>query len=205
MAIQTIRPYSKRDQKLLARSYGDLARVLYHEGRYADAEPLAEWALKVREPDPRVPAKRVFQNLYTLALIHMAQDHFNHAEPLLWRALELQEKEIGPNHIQTAATVDELAGVCAEQRKFHDAEGLYLRALSIYERFNPEENLDLAACADRYSVMLVKWDHLDEASKYREQAAMIRDTVETRTAQRRDSRSRPEFQGIKKSAPPLTK
>src|SRR5262249_29674938 len=73
MAITEIRPYQTTDQRLLARGYADLARVLYHQGRYADAEPLAAWALSVRESHPRVTPDAVFQSLYTLALIHMAQ------------------------------------------------------------------------------------------------------------------------------------
>jgi tetratricopeptide (TPR) repeat protein len=196
-AISEIRPYAKEDQRLLARSYADLARVFYHQGRYADAEPLARWALTVRESNPRVSADAVFQSLYTLALIHVAQEHFNQAEPLLRRALELQEKEIGPNHIHTAATLDELAGVCAEQRKFHEAEILYRRAISIYQRFNPEENPDLAGCAERYAAMLERIDRRADAEKFREQAKKIRDAVESKTARSRDSRPRPEFRGFR--------
>src|SRR3954447_7637906 len=53
MAIEVIGPFQTSDQRLLARSYADLARVLYHQGRYADAEPLAKWALSVRESQPK--------------------------------------------------------------------------------------------------------------------------------------------------------
>ncbi len=126
-------------------------------------------------PDPNA----IFQSLYTLALIHVAQDHFDKAEPLLKRALELQEKEIGPTHVQTAATLDELAGVCAEQRKFREAENFYKRAIGIYLRFNPDENLDLADCSERYAAMLERMDRPVEAAKLRERAKEIRDSVES--------------------------
>jgi tetratricopeptide (TPR) repeat protein len=199
-AIAEIRPYSKTDHWMLARSYADLARVLYHQGRYADAEPLAAWALSVRESHPRgkITPDAVFQSLYTLALIHIAQEHFNLAEPLLRRALEIQEREVGPNHIHTAATVDELAGVCAEQRKFKDAELLYKRAIALFQRITPDENLDLAACAERYAAMLERMDRPADAAKFREQAKKIRETVETKVGTARDTRARPEFKGLKK-------
>ena len=197
MAIEEIRPYITDDQRLLARSYADLARVFYHQGRYADAEPLAKWALLVRESHPKVNPDAVFQSLYTLALIHIAQDHFDQAEPLLKRALDLQEKAIGPTHVQTAATLDELAGVCAEQRKFREAENFYLRAIAIYLRFNPDENLDLAACSERYAAMLERMDRPVDAAKLRERAKEIRDNVETRTALRKDTQPRPNFKGFK--------
>jgi tetratricopeptide (TPR) repeat protein len=196
-AIAEIRPYAKQDMRLMARSYADLARVLYHKGSYADAEPLATWALQVRESLPRVNPDAVFQGLYTLSLIHIAQDHFNKAEPLLRRALEIQEKAIGENHIQTAATVDELAGVCAQQRKFQEADVLYQRALSTFQRFNPDRNPDLAACAERYATVLDRMDRRDDAEKLRKRAKAIRDTIETTTALSKDSRPRPEFKGFK--------
>jgi tetratricopeptide (TPR) repeat protein len=202
MAIAEIRPYAKTDFRLLARSYADLARVLYHQGRYADAEPLARWALSVRESTPKVSPDAVFQSLYTLSLIHVAQEHFNLAEPLLRRALEIQEKEIGPNHIHTAATVHELANVCAEQRKFKEAELLYKRAIAIFQRVTPDENLDLAGCDEGYATMLERLDRKAEATKLREQAKKIRDTFETKVGRTRDTRPRPEFNGIRKSEAP---
>ncbi|MHB1560378.1 MAG: tetratricopeptide repeat protein [Isosphaeraceae bacterium] len=201
-AIELVRPFQKQDQRLLARGYADLARVLYHEGRYAEAEPLAKWALAVRQAHPRVNPDAVFQSLYTLALIHIAQDQFNKAEPLLRQALAIQEKAIGPVHVQTAATIEELAGVCVQQRKFADAEKLYNRAISIYAQFNREENLDLAACAERYAAMLDQLGRTVDARKSRLVAESIRQHVVERSQQSQNIRPRPEFRGPKRAAPP---
>ncbi len=197
MAIELIRPYQKQEQRLLARSYADLARVLYHEGRYADAEPLAKWALGVRENHPRRNPDAVFQSLYTLALIHIAQDHFDQAEPLLRRALAIQETAIGPTHVQTGATLDELAGVLAQQRKFPEAERLYKRAINVYGRFDPEVNLDLAACTGRYAAMLEKMDRTNDARKSREAAQAIQKRVKDRAERSRDTSPRPGFRAFK--------
>ena len=70
MAIKEIQPYSPANRKLMARSYCDLARVLYYQERYADAEPLAKWALSVRDADKKASPDSVFQCLFTLASIH---------------------------------------------------------------------------------------------------------------------------------------
>jgi tetratricopeptide (TPR) repeat protein len=196
-AIMEIKPYQTSDQRLLARSYADLARVLYHQGRYADAEPLATWALSVRENNPKVPPDAVFQSLYTLALIHMAEAHFPESERLLRRALDIQEKALGPTHIHTAATLDELAGVCLEQRKFKEAEPLYRRAIAIYERRNSDINLDLATCAEHYAKLLKQMDRTQEAEKWQDRARSIRDGVEANAARAKDDQPRPEFQGFK--------
>jgi tetratricopeptide (TPR) repeat protein len=197
LAIRMIRPYPVKCRRLLARSYADLARTLYHEGRYAEAEPLAKWALTVREENVKANPDAVFQSLYTLALIDAAQARFPESESLLRRALELQEKGIGPRHVQMAATLDELAGMCVEQRKFDDAERFYRRAIAILEQFDPDENLELAACIDRYVVLLKRLDRTQEADKMQGRAAAIRHTVQAKAELARAKRSRPTFKGFK--------
>ena len=83
MAIKEIEAYSPANQKLMARSYCDLARVLYYQERYADAEPLAKWALSVRDADKKASPDSVFQSLFTLASINLAQERWADAEPHL--------------------------------------------------------------------------------------------------------------------------
>jgi tetratricopeptide (TPR) repeat protein len=196
LAIEAIRPYQSSDQRLLARSYADLARVLYHERRYADAEPLARWALSVRESHPKTNPDALFQSLYTLALIHLEQAHFPEAERLLRRALELQEKVLGPTHLQTALTLDELAGVCVPQRKYAEAEQLYRRAIKIQERINPDENPDLAGIAEHYATLLKRLDRIPESEKWQARAKAIRDAVADRAARARLDQPVPGFRGF---------
>ncbi len=85
LAIKAVRPYFPDSRRLLARSYCDLARTLYHEERYAEAEPLAKWALAVREADSKTTPEVLFQCTYTLGVIHAAQGHYRDAEALLKR------------------------------------------------------------------------------------------------------------------------
>ena len=121
-AIKEIRPYLPDTRRLMARSYCDLARVLYHQKRYAEAEPLAEWALSVREADKHVAPEAVFQCVYTLGLIQSAQKQHEHAELLMRRALTLQEKNLGPDHVNCILILCQLALVYVEQDKYKDAE-----------------------------------------------------------------------------------
>ena len=197
MAIQTIRRYQVIDQQLLARSYGDLARVLYHEQRYTEAEPLAKWALAVREADSRAKPLSVFQSLYLLALIHRAEHHYGESELLMRRALVLQEKAIGPDNASTALTLDELAGICRDQGKYAEAEPLYQRAMSIHEKKSPDENLELAETARHYAAMLRQTNRIDEAESLEARALMIRDTVETKAARAKAMRADVEFRGFR--------
>ena len=95
LAIKEIRPYLPETRRNMARSYCELARVLYHQKRYAEAEPLARWALSVRESDPKAKPESVFQCVYTLALIQSALKHHGEAELLFKRSLALQEENLG--------------------------------------------------------------------------------------------------------------
>jgi tetratricopeptide (TPR) repeat protein len=181
-AIHEIEPYPWANRRLMARTYCELARALYQQARYAEAEPLAKWALSVVEADKKTTSNAVFQCLYTLGLIHAAQQHFADAEALLKRALVLQEKNLPAGHINTLITLDRLAMVYREQSKYKEAESLYLRAVAIHERKEPDENLDLADTALGYAVLLRKMKRTDEADKWEARALTIRDTVATKRA-----------------------
>jgi tetratricopeptide (TPR) repeat protein len=196
-AIRVVRPYEATERRLMARSYHDLARVLYHEGRFAEAEPLATWALGVRESNPKVKPADVFQSLRTLGLIHAARRHHVEAERLLRRALDLQEKTLGPSHADVASTLDVLAGICGEQGKYPEAERLYKRAVALQSRNAPDENLDLAETSEHYAVLLRRMKRDDEAADLEERALAIRDTAATKAARARAARSDPGFRGFK--------
>jgi Tfp pilus assembly protein PilF len=197
LAIKEIRPYLPETRRIMARSYCELARILYHEKRYADAEPLAKWALAVREEDKKASPNAIFQSVYTLASIHAAQKHYDKAEPLLKRALALQEKNLGLDHANSIATMTKLAMVHMQQANYAAAEPLYRRAISIEERTRPEENLDLADTAEEYAKLLRHMKRDDDAEKWQARALKIRDTVASRAARAKADRFEKEFQSFK--------
>src|SRR5262249_36816596 len=146
-----IRPFFPETRRLMARSYCDLARVLYHQKRYADAEPLAKWALSVRDADDKASPDTRFRCVYTLALIESALKRSHDAESLLERALKLQEKHLGPDHINTILVLNQLATVYVDQGKFTPAEALYRRAIAMHERAPSDQNSDFAETAEAYA------------------------------------------------------
>jgi tetratricopeptide (TPR) repeat protein len=183
-AIAEIRPYLPGTRRIMAQSYCELARVLYHQKRYAEAEPLARWALSVRDSDNQARRDAVFRCVYTLASIEMALKHHAAAEPLLRRALVIQEQDLGRDHINSAVILDELALVCAERAKFSEAESLYLRSIAIQERETGGENLDLAATADRYGSLLAQTRRFEDAKHWHARALAIREKVASDAAGR---------------------
>jgi tetratricopeptide (TPR) repeat protein len=197
MAIKEIQPYAPANRRLMARTYCDLARVLYYQKRYAEAEPLAKWALSVRDADKKSAPDSVFQGLFTLAAIQLAQDHYADAEPHLKRALTIQEKELTGGHVNLLFTLDRLAFALRGQGKYHEAEPLYLRAIAIHERNAPDENLDLADTIEQYVILLRKLNRKRDAEIWQARALTIRDTVATNEAKARLDQVTRKLRGFK--------
>ena len=115
----------------LAASLNTLALVYLGQGRYAEAEPLLERALAIREqglgldhPDPATI-------LNNLAMAYQGQGRYAEAEPLLKRALAIQEQALGPDDPEVGTILNNLAIVYASEGRYAEAEQLYQRALAI--------------------------------------------------------------------------
>ena len=153
MAIEAGRPYPLIHKDLLARSHVDYARVLYRQKRFDEAEPLARWALSVREREPGKRAKPLCENLELLARIQRARNHDAEAEPILKRLSEIQIKELGPDHNDLVSTFEALANVYSSQGKIAEAEPAFRRALALRE-VNSAENLKQAELLERDASLL---------------------------------------------------
>ncbi len=195
LAIHDLRPYFPKSARLMAHSYCDLARVLYHEGRYAEAEPLAKWAFTVRQSDSKTAPEVLFQCTYTLGLIHAALGHYADAEPLLKRAIALQEKSIGEDHINTAVTLEHLAALYADMQRYRQADSLYQRVIAIHERTNPEVNAELAETETHYAELLRRMRQPAEAEKWESRAKPSRRPSGKKPARRNLTKPPPTFKG----------
>ena len=151
-AIEVLRPYEAQEQVLMARSNADFARVLFRQKRYDEAEPLARWALAVRESVPGKNSKALTENLLLLAQIHRAQHQNAKAQAVLERAVTVQEKAVGAGHSDLVATLEELADVHAAQGKLDEAAARYRRALAIREA-NHDANLKKAQDLEKRAEM----------------------------------------------------
>lgn len=197
LAIKELKPYFPKSARLMARSYCDLARVLYHQGRYAEAEPLAKWALTVRESDSKTAPEVLFQCTYTLGLIHAAQAHYTDAEPLLKRAIALQEQSIGEDHVNMAVTLEHLAALYTDMQRYRQADSLYKRVIAIHERRSPDVNLELAETETHYAELLRRMRQPKEAEKWDSRANAIKKTVAERAKKAKLDQMSAGFQGFK--------
>jgi len=77
--------------------------VLYDDGQYAEAIPLALQALEIRERALGPEHPNVAVSLNNLALLYATLGSYAKAEPLYLRALAILEKSFGPAHPHVAA------------------------------------------------------------------------------------------------------
>ncbi len=112
----------------------DLLGILHGlQGRFAQAEPLHQRALAIREDalgrnDPDVAA-----SLNNLANLYFSEAMYARAEPLYLRALGIREELLGKHHPDVAASLNNLANLYHAQRMPAQAEPLHQRALEIWE------------------------------------------------------------------------
>ena len=112
-------------------------RELYEQGRYQEALPFAEKALRLGKAEfgPDHPNTATFLN--NLAALYQAQGRYADAEPLYQRALAINEKALGPWDPHVTTALDNLAANYEAQGEYAEAEPLYQRALAIAIALGP--------------------------------------------------------------------
>ena len=101
---------------------------------YAQARPLKERALEIREKVLGLEHPHTAKSLNGLALLLWDQGDLAGARPLHERALAIREKVLGPEHPDTAMSLNNLALLLQDQGNPAGAMPLFKRALAIYEK-----------------------------------------------------------------------
>ena len=117
-----------------ARRLGVQVEQLEKQGKFAEAMPLAEQSLSLREKELGAMHPDVAASLNSLADIHRSLGQYAKALPLFTRALDIRETVLGPRHPDVAETLTDLAMVYLEQNASAKAEPLLTRALEIREK-----------------------------------------------------------------------
>ncbi len=141
VALNEAEGFGPQDPRL-GTSLNNLAVVYEDLGRYAEAEPLYNRALAIREKALGPDHPRVATSLNNLALLYHAQGKYAEAEPLYKRALAIQEKALGPEHPDVATSLENYAALLRETGRSAEAAEMEARAKAIrdkHARDNPVE------------------------------------------------------------------
>jgi tetratricopeptide (TPR) repeat protein len=146
---------------------------LYQAGRYAEAIPLAEQALAIREValGPEHPSTAT--SLNNLALLYYFQGRYGEAEPLYQQALAIYEEALGPEHPSTASSLNNLAGLYEAQGRYGEAEPLFQQALAIYEEALGPEHPSTASSLNNLAGLYEAQGRYGEAEPLYQQALAI--------------------------------
>jgi tetratricopeptide (TPR) repeat protein len=135
----------------LSHSLHAYANVLQLTGRFAEAAPLYERALAIREHSYGADHSYVASTLTALATLYLEQGRYAEAELPAQRALQIWESKLGPDHPNTAAALSNMAQVYRFQKRYAEAEPLYRRAVDILQsRRSPDAAKPLANLGDFY-------------------------------------------------------
>jgi tetratricopeptide (TPR) repeat protein len=118
----------------VAISLNNLAELYRNQGRYAEAEPLYQRSLAIKEKTLGKDHPGVATSLNNLAGLYDRQRKYAQAELLYQRSLAIFEKALGKDHPDVATSMNNLAELYDRQRKYAQAEPLYQRSLAIFEK-----------------------------------------------------------------------
>jgi tetratricopeptide (TPR) repeat protein len=146
-------------------------------GAYAQARPLVERALAVREKVLGPEHPDTSASLSSLAHLLQGQGDLAGARPLAERALAINEKALGPEHPHTATGLENLAWLLQNQGDLAAARPLAERALAIHDKVLGPEHPDTAISLNNLALLLVAQGDLAGARQLHERALAIRERV----------------------------
>jgi tetratricopeptide (TPR) repeat protein len=146
---------------------------LYERGRYAEAKPLYERALAIRERALGAHHPHVALSLNNLAGLYRALGQYAKAEPLYERALAIREKALGPEHPDVAQSLNNLATLYYAQGGYAKAEPLHKTALAIREKVLGPEHPDVATSLNDLALVYRAQGHYAKAEPLCKRALAI--------------------------------
>jgi tetratricopeptide (TPR) repeat protein len=177
LAVLRLEPVEERCQ-LSAASLGSKIGGYFRQiARYAEARPLYERALSIREKVLGPEHPHTATSLNNLAVLRYNSGDLAAARPLFERALAVREKVRGPEHPDTATSLNNLALLLQAQGDLAAARPLYERALAIYEKVLGPEHPDTATSLNNLAGLLQAQGDLAAARPLYEQALAIREKV----------------------------
>ncbi len=128
---------------IVARATMTLGRTLDNRGKYAEAIPILEEAVRLQSGPKGVPAD-LSATLGELANTHYYLGHYDISESLNERALQMDEQIYGDRNPNVAQDLTNLADIQYQRSHYADAERLQRRALDIMKAWYGSDHPETA-------------------------------------------------------------
>jgi tetratricopeptide (TPR) repeat protein len=160
-----------------ARLLDRTASYLMERAQYAEAEPLFERALAIRESPKLFGPSHAYTaaSINNLALLYHHRGRNAESETLYRRALAIWEDGKGPTESYTATSLQNLASLYRHTGRYSEAEPLLQRALTICERLDPSSP-ETADSLDQMALLFFDQQQYAEAEPPCRRALEIRRT-----------------------------
>ncbi|NJN84949.1 MAG: tetratricopeptide repeat protein [Caldilineaceae bacterium] len=173
-------PDAPAAQLLEAAQLDQRVVALYQKGKHAEALPLAQRSLDIRQKLLGPDHLNTAMSLHNLASQYAELRDYAKAETLFLRALAIKTDKLGPGHPDTTSTVKNLAFMYIDQGGLDRAERLYKDTLGqVLNRQDVDESIK-AMWLDKVVWILWRQDKFAEAEPLaRQRLAMANSTPKT--------------------------
>ena len=151
----------------------NMGYYLHDRAAYAEAEPLFQQALAIREKVLGPDHPGLATALYSLARLYVRQGRYAEAEPLFQQDRAITEKALGPDHPDLAATLSNLGQLYRRQSRYAEAEPLFQQALAIREKVLGPDHPSLATTLNNLAQLYADQGRYAEAEPLFQQARII--------------------------------
>ncbi|WP_295559747.1 tetratricopeptide repeat protein [uncultured Hyphomicrobium sp.] len=145
-------PAAAQDTNSIDALNAEAAR-LSGQGKYAEAAPISERLLALREAKLGPSHPEVATSLNDLATIYRALARYADAEAMYKRSLAMRETALGREHLHVAISLNNLGSLYRLQGRYADAEPLYKRSLAIREAALGPNHADVATVLNNLALL----------------------------------------------------
>lgn len=160
----------------IASATDALGRVLGEQGKYAEAIPILEEAVRLRSAASSAPAD-LAASLYELSNAHFYAGHYDQAEQLTRRVLGMNKQIYGERHPRVAECLVNLGAIQQDRGNYTEAEKLHRQGLEVTRAFFGENHHRTASGMTMVARALVFQGRVEEAIVLLRRALAIQESV----------------------------
>ena len=164
--LGVLNSYSEETNLEKARVLNQHVVKLHEQGLYAEAVPMAEQVLKIREKILGQEHVDVAHALNNLGLLHNSLGNRERAEALYGRALQIFEKTLGPQHPNVAEIKNNLANLYLSRGEYPWSESLYKEAREIFHINYGSDHPRAAKMENNLGMLYYSIGDYDEAERH---------------------------------------
>jgi serine/threonine protein kinase/tetratricopeptide (TPR) repeat protein len=171
--VQRIRHELSDQPVVRARLLDTVGNAYRNLGRYAEARPLLEEALELREENLGADHEDVGHSCVSLGWLAFRDAEYEESKELFGRAVTIFEKTLAPEHPSVASNLGFLGGVHWRTGHLPDALAAFKRSLEIFESNGLRNDPMVVNTTYPYAVTLMALARYSEAEKLFEEALIL--------------------------------